>query len=1234
MEPPASLHPTDQTLSAFGLGKLDEESAGSVNRHLEECDHCQHRVAGMSGDSFLGRLQKVHGSSAVPGGLPASAAVASQKVAPPPADTLPPGLADHPDYKILRELGRGGMGVVYLAENTLMGRLEVLKVVGGHLVNRPAVRDRFLREIQSAAKLQHKNIVTAYSAIRLGDAIVLAMEYVEGEDLSQLVKSGGPLPVANACYFVYQAALGLQHAHERGMVHRDIKPANLILAREGKKATVKVLDFGLAKVTSEKPTDSGLTTEGQMLGTPDYVAPEQILDAQSADIRADIYSLGATFYYLLTGHPPFKAKTLYDLYQAHISRDADPLNLVRPEVPSELASLVAKMLAKDPGRRFQTPGEVAQALMRFFKPGANTGTGSSPEISHVGQAPLAPIRDQSAVPQPATSRPAPAPRPAAPPQANPKKVDWDSLLEIKETERSEEAVTPLRRVVSGSSRTPPWMVRTALSTAGFAALLFGIIIYFRSDKNGTTLVVKTTDPPPGVSANSEKRSDTDPPSPGNPNVSGLRTRPALLSAPFDAQAMTKARQEWSDFLKLPVEVTNPSGMKLVLIPPGEFLMGMTPETISELRKMDAERANVLSWYEGQFRGSPQHRVTLTRPWLMGTTEVTIGQFRKFIEATGFVTLAERSGFGNAAGKAIDAKVTARMKQMTWRTPGYAVTNDFPVTQVARVDAVRFCNWLSEQEKLTPCYQFEAGKGWALLTTGDGYRLPSEAEWEYACQAGSLDEPLSDDGVAWLKEQAWFRRNRKDGPQSVARKRPNTFGLFDMRGNVFEWCEDWDDHEYYRESPQDDPLGPTRGSARVQRGGAWSYGAIECHSGFRTACAASERSDHRGFRVVRVTTKAPGSETVSDAVPPPARRATVDRKQFTIDKGQWIVQGDELSQTDAQASWPCLMFGDDQWTDYDFTVDLMRVSGSDSGLLVVRGLNKDSHLSFGVAGHGGKQHYIEANEGGGTFYIRGFDYAIENSKWYTARVRVRRSLVDVTLHNSSNEVVHLTASNDHHPKGRVGLRTWRSAYRFKNIKVTAPDGSILWEGPPAIETPVRPPPAAGFVSLFNGKDLTGWSSGKWPADAWHVEDGVLIGSGPKFSVLYSDRDDYRDFHLRAEVRINGNGNSGILFRVPSGAVWDREYEVGLGGEHGALNARGRFLPPRPRSSIPADRWFTVEVIAEGKHVMTKVDGKIVADYLDKGNPAPVGRIALELAGEPRTRAQFRRIEVKDLKSKDD
>ena len=258
------------------------------------------------------------------------------------------------------------MGVVYLAHNKLMGRDEVLKVMGRHIMERPGVLDRFLREIRIVARLRHPNIVTAYHATRLGESIVFAMEYVPGLDLSRMIKSKGPMPVAHACYFVCQAALGLQHAHEEGLVHRDIKPGNLMLSHWKDTATIKILDFGLAKLTREEKIDLKLTSEGQALGTPDYIAPEQIVDAPSADIRADIYSLGGTLYDLLAGRPPFQANSLYDMYQAHISRDAEPLNFVRPWVPAELAALVAKMMAKDPGRRFQTPGEVALALRPFL----------------------------------------------------------------------------------------------------------------------------------------------------------------------------------------------------------------------------------------------------------------------------------------------------------------------------------------------------------------------------------------------------------------------------------------------------------------------------------------------------------------------------------------------------------------------------------------------------------------------------------------------------------------------------------------------------------------------------------------------------------------------------------------------------------------------------------------------------------------------------------------------------
>jgi serine/threonine protein kinase len=285
-----------------------------------------------------------------------------------PKDDVPTELAQNRQYNVIREFGQGGMGVVYLAKNTLMDRLEVLKVVKKSLLDREDAAERFLREIRAAAKLSHPNVVTAYSALQLGDLLVFTMEYVRGKDLHAVVKEWHPLPVANACHFAQQAALGLQHAFEQGMVHRDVKPGNLILARQGKKLVIKVLDFGLARFMSGRRQDSKITGSGAILGTPDYIAPEQTLDAANADIRADVYSLGCTLYYLLAGRPPFRGNSMYEILHAHQTQDARPLNLERPEVPEELSGVVRRMMAKDPRKRYQTPGDVAGALAKFLKP--------------------------------------------------------------------------------------------------------------------------------------------------------------------------------------------------------------------------------------------------------------------------------------------------------------------------------------------------------------------------------------------------------------------------------------------------------------------------------------------------------------------------------------------------------------------------------------------------------------------------------------------------------------------------------------------------------------------------------------------------------------------------------------------------------------------------------------------------------------------------------------------------
>jgi len=541
------LHPTDQTLSSYGLGKLDDRVIEAVNQHLEECPDCRKRVAEMSADSFLGRVREAQAAGkrplgqSRPGGM--SNLTGTNSPAPASAETLPPGLADHPDYEIKQELGRGGMGVVYLAHNKLMGRDEVLKVMGQHIMERPGVFDRFLREIRAVATLRHPNIVMAYHAFRLGNSMVFAMEYVEGLDLARMVKAKGPLQVAYACNFVCQAARGLQHAHEKGMVHRDIKPGNMMLSPKGDRATIKILDFGLAKVTREQKVDAALTAQGQALGTPDFIAPEQIVDAQSADIRADIYSLGGTMYYLLTGRPPFQADSLYDMYQAHMSRDAAPLNLVRPEVPAELAALVAKMMAKDPERRFQTPAEVAEALAPFFKGGSQLFKTPSAEVSQSGQPPVGrTLTAAGASPiQPATA----STRPDAP---SAKRADrlitetpWESLVAIRGAEHSTNA-----RSEVGSVRRPPWKKRpVALGGSLFALIAFGVIIITIRDKNGRETKITVPDDSTVLVETPRKKFEFKPSTNGQAEAGGA-VGPTSASTEARGQSAGKVQRAPSD----------------------------------------------------------------------------------------------------------------------------------------------------------------------------------------------------------------------------------------------------------------------------------------------------------------------------------------------------------------------------------------------------------------------------------------------------------------------------------------------------------------------------------------------------------------------------------------------------------------------------------------------------------------------------------------------------------------
>src|SRR5262245_7690842 len=273
-------------------------------------------------------------------------------------------------YWLLEPLGSGGMGQVFRAWEKRLNRIVALKVLRPELAaqNPSAVR-RFKREALAAKRLNHPNIVPIYDFGESAGANFIVMEYIDGPDLERLVLDGGPLPLEVASDYTRQAALGLQHAHEARLVHRDIKPDNLLMVTQAvpdyPHGLIKILDMGLARIESASESGSTLTLKGAMMGTPDFCSPEQARDAANADIRSDLYSLGCTFYFLLSGQPPFPGGEMIDKLLKHRDQEPVPIEQLRPDTPPALSALIRQLMAKDPNKRLQTPIELAQLLVQL-----------------------------------------------------------------------------------------------------------------------------------------------------------------------------------------------------------------------------------------------------------------------------------------------------------------------------------------------------------------------------------------------------------------------------------------------------------------------------------------------------------------------------------------------------------------------------------------------------------------------------------------------------------------------------------------------------------------------------------------------------------------------------------------------------------------------------------------------------------------------------------------------------
>jgi serine/threonine protein kinase len=645
-------------------------------------------------------------------------------------------------YILLDLVGEGGMGRVYKAHDTRLARDVALKIIRKERLSNPAAVARFGHEMVALGQLQHPNVVKAFDASQNGDTHFVVMEFIDGQDLTKIVQARGPLPMPEACEAIRKAALGLHHAYEAGLVHRDIKPSNILVGRDGK--TVKLVDLGLARLDEPGKDEARVTQEGYVIGTPDFLAPEQARDPGSVDIRADIYALGATLYYILTGRVPFSGANPTEKLLKHCTEPPPALRQHRPEAPPQLEHLIHWCMAKRPEDRPQTPMQLAIALQPFCP--MPRASGAQPAAAQYPHAPQ---------PAPPPYRPAPAPAPL--PLPNPHSSSQVFRLPARTNDDD-----PIR----------------SRGRSGFPFALVGLGC-------GLLFVLAVL------------------------GYAGYRVFVGGKLGPVEPFA-------------------NVAGMKMVVIEGGTFRMG-SPDG-------EPGRPEVLAG-EGDPEG-PVHEVTLSGPYLMSATEVTIGQYVKVV------------GEG-PKGKASATK---------------AARSDQPMDGVTYDEAVEFCRRLTEKDR----DQSHARPGWA-------YRLPTEAEWEYAARAGT-NTPFGvgekgADRLVYRPQQkvfsALFTVTGSDPcedadperplsiPGKVGQCPPNAWGLYDMHGNVAEWCADWYKPGYPADGPRTDPTGPPTGDRRVVRGGSFRDPASLCRSaarkGVRPFSRGGEPNDPNtgtiGFRVV-------------------------------------------------------------------------------------------------------------------------------------------------------------------------------------------------------------------------------------------------------------------------------------------------------------------------------------------------------------------------------------------------
>jgi len=698
------------------------------------------------------------------------------------------------EYEILEKIGSGGMATVYKAKQVKLDRIVALKVMYANLTHDEELCRRFHREAQAAARLNHPNIITVYDQGAVDSFHYIAMGYLEGIDLRDRVKQNGPLPVEETVQIMISISKALAYIHKNGLVHRDIKSANVFLAREGRPV---LMDFGIVHMQS----GGTLTQLGTIIGTPEYMSPEQAR-GETVDHRSDLYSLGVVMYECLTGRLPFKSETL--LGTIHQINNVDPVDpgTIRKDLPGPLRDTLIKALSKKPEQRFDTCVQLVDGLED-----AKSTRNSKKVISKWVDKKSQPIPE----PVEAARKDDVEPKTVKIKSINAAEPNDAANLETAQNGNVDAQKNRKTKLEKRRRRFPRWAWMVGVLMVPLAILL---ILQLTRDKYAGLLneadqyyIENNLDSSWRIVQDILKES------PDYPRAQNLRIFIAIKyvqwgDKAFNANEFDQAADNYQQSLfvvnndlvlgKL-AEAKRMQGF--VFVKGGTFMMGSN---------------------DGDGDEKPVHEVTVS-DFYMGKYEVTVAEFKAFIDATGYKTDAEKKGYSVVYDDGWTKK-----EGVTWlcdvKGAGRPLSDyNHPVIHVSWNDAKAYCDW-------------------------GGHRLPAEAEWAYAARGGNKSNGYKYSGSNDINKVAWYSGNSGITTHLVGQKAPNELGLYDMSGNVWEWCGDW--YGGYSSSVQTDPAGAISGSNRVIRGGGWGDFARFCRMANRSYDDPANSYNFIGFRVVR------------------------------------------------------------------------------------------------------------------------------------------------------------------------------------------------------------------------------------------------------------------------------------------------------------------------------------------------------------------------------------------------